>query len=111
MLTSGPGGESIWMPIAELGLIGACHVGQRDTQRVGDDRETPERVAELLDHRGTVQCSLLHHMLAYESQHLTGFLREAGCRVEQALLVAQRRIYGPRCSMLIVVEADRVAQL
>ena len=99
------------MPNTELRLVGTSHVRQGDAKRARHHRDTPQGIPEFFDKGVVVQWSSLHHVLAYNPQHLARFLREAGCGVEESRFVAQGWIHGPCRRLLIDVEVERVAQL
>ena len=99
------------MPSAELGLVGTSHVRQGDAKRARHHRDTPQGIPEFFDKGVVVQWPFLHHVLAYDAQHLARFLREAGCGIEESRFVAQGWIHGPFRSSLIDVELERIAQL
>lgn len=105
------GAEPVRMPRAQLFLVYARHLRERDVQRARDHGETPQRIAELARDRLAVERAALHDMLAHVPQHLTRLFGETGSGIEQPLLSAQCGIDRASGGVLIGVEVGRLAQL
>ena len=99
-----PRSEPLGISRAQLLFIQARDFGKWNADAVGDDRQAPQRVAELLRDGVLVERALLHHMLASVTQDLAAFLRKARGRVEKTLPVREGKIDRTRSCMLIGVK-------
>src|SRR5215813_9832060 len=96
--------ESVWMTLGQFRQVRRRDVRERNAERMCSDRETPERIAELLDESRLVHLAPLKDSFPNESEHFRRFLGEPGTGVEQTVAVGEVRIDRSECGALVVVE-------
>src|SRR4051812_33979935 len=74
--------EPVRVAMSELLEIRFSSFGQRDTESVGGDSETPERIAELLDEPFMCGFASLVNSLSHEAEHLARLLGQPRRRVD-----------------------------
>ena len=92
------------MSRTELGDVAVGNVIEGDAERRGHRRQTPERVAELVDQLIAIERTSLEPLFPNERKDLSRFLGETGRRVEERVVRSERAVRGTRRGALIVGE-------